>query len=75
MSKVNSTFPELKRHELIFSEESEGLIAEADIDGDGNVNYEEFVTMLLHKKPGAQPAQKWTILLNLDIFVSWYFRW
>ena len=32
-------------------EESEELIAEADIDGDGNVNYEEFVTMLLHKKP------------------------
>jgi calmodulin len=33
-------------------EESEELIREADIDGDGNVNYEEFVTMLLHKKPG-----------------------
>jgi len=33
-------------------EESEELIKEADIDGDGNVNYEEFVTMLLHKKPG-----------------------
>ena len=33
-------------------EESEELISEADIDGDGNVNYEEFVTMLLHKKPG-----------------------
>merc|ERR1712179_375209 len=32
-------------------EESQELIAEADIDGDGNVNYEEFVTMLLHKKP------------------------
>lgn len=28
------------------------MIQEADIDGDGNVNYEEFVTMLLHKKPG-----------------------
>lgn len=26
---------------------------EADIDGDGNVNYEEFVTMLLLKKPGS----------------------
>ncbi len=33
-------------------DESEELISEADIDGDGNVNYEEFVTMLLHKKPG-----------------------
>lgn len=37
-------------------EESEELINEADIDGDGNVNYEEFVTMLLHKKPGAGHA-------------------
>jgi len=36
----------------IYPEESEELISEADIDGDGNVNYEEFVTMLLHKKPG-----------------------
>ena len=32
------------------------MISEADIDGDGNVNYEEFVTMLLHKKPGQQPG-------------------
>ena len=37
---------------FILTEESEELIKEADIDGDGNVNYEEFVTMLLHKKPG-----------------------
>ena len=29
----------------------------ADIDGDGNVNYEEFVTMLLHKKPGGDKQQ------------------
>lgn len=35
-------------------DESLELISEADIDGDGNVNYEEFVTMLLHKKPGQQ---------------------
>ena len=38
-------------------EESEELISEADIDGDGNVNYEEFVTMLLHKKPGQPNIQ------------------
>jgi hypothetical protein len=38
-------------------EESEELIQEADIDGDGNVNYEEFVTMLLHKKPGSHQQQ------------------
>ena len=41
----------------LFSEESEELIREADIDGDGNVNYEEFVTMLLHKKPGTVATQ------------------
>jgi hypothetical protein len=34
------------------------LISEADIDGDGNVNYEEFVTMLLHKKPGGTGLEK-----------------
>lgn len=38
------------------AEESEELISEADIDGDGNINYEEFVTMLLHKKPGSNPV-------------------
>lgn len=35
-------------------DESNELIAEADIDVDGNVNYEEFVTMLLHKKPSQE---------------------
>ena len=46
---------------LLNSEESDELIREADIDGDGNVNYEEFVTMLLHKKPGSSgggPSQQ-----------------
>ena len=39
-------------------EESEELIEEADIDGDGNVNYEEFGTMLLPKKPGSHLNRK-----------------
>ena len=30
-------------------EETDELIAEADIDGDGNVNYEEFVAMLFRE--------------------------
>ena len=29
--------------------ETEELIAEADIDGDGNINYEEFVEMLFRE--------------------------
>ena len=36
----------LKLGEKLSSEECEELINEADIDGDGTVNYEEFVTML-----------------------------
>lgn len=42
-------------------EESEELMEEADIDGDGNVNYEEFVTMLLLKKPGSLNRNESTI--------------
>ena len=32
--------------EKLSSAETQELIQEADLDGDGNVNYEEFVTML-----------------------------
>lgn len=32
--------------EKLTSEETRELILEADLDGDGNINYEEFVTML-----------------------------
>ena len=32
--------------DVLSLEETEELIAEADIDGDGNVNYEEFVAMI-----------------------------
>ena len=34
--------------EVLSVEETEELIAEADIDGDGTVNYEEFVGMLFN---------------------------
>ena len=33
---------------MLSVEETEELIAEADIDGDGTVNYEEFVGMLFN---------------------------
>ena len=54
-------------------EESEELIAEADIDGDGNVNYEEFVTMLLHKKPVRDPLllSFWLFCIDVSATVSW----
>ena len=31
---------------LVISHVTQELITEADLDGDGNVNYEEFITML-----------------------------
>ena len=46
------------RDSCCIAEESAELIEEADIDGDGNVNYDEFVTMLLHKKPGSNNSNK-----------------
>jgi len=38
--------------------ETEELINEADIDGDGNVNYEEFVTMLFKRPHGTTSQEK-----------------
>ena len=35
--------------EVLSEEETDELINEADIDGDGNVNYEEFVAMLFRE--------------------------
>ena len=35
--------------EKLTDEEVAGMIREADIDGDGQVNYEEFVTMMTSK--------------------------
>ena len=35
--------------DVLSEEETDELIAEADIDGDGNVNYEEFVAMLFRE--------------------------
>ena len=35
--------------EVLSEEETDELIAEADIDGDGNINYEEFVAMLFRE--------------------------
>jgi len=44
--------------EKLTTEETEELINEADIDGDGNVNYEEFVTMLFKRPHGSISAEK-----------------
>ena len=38
--------------EVLSQEETEELVAEADIDGDGNVNYEEFVAMIFREASG-----------------------
>jgi len=42
--------------EKLSSEETQELIFEADLDGDGNINYEEFVTMLF--KQSALPSYR-----------------
>jgi len=44
--------------EKLTIEETEELIDEADIDGDGNVNYEEFVTMLFKRPHGSTSSEK-----------------
>merc|ERR550534_2333441 len=38
--------------EKLSADETQELISEADLDGDGNVNYEEFITMLFKKSNG-----------------------
>jgi len=38
--------------EPLSAEETEELINDADIDGDGNINYEEFITILFKGKSG-----------------------
>ena len=43
--------------DILSDEETDELIAEADIDGDGNINYEEFVEMLFRE---------------VDIFLSYF---
>merc|ERR1719474_630371 len=47
----------LKLGEKLTIEETEEMIYEADLDGDGNVNYEEFVTILF-KRPHNTEAEK-----------------
>ena len=37
------------RREELTDEEADELIREADIDGDGQINYEEFVKMMMAK--------------------------
>jgi calmodulin len=44
------------------------MIREADIDGDGQVNYEEFVTMMMSKWGARSPSiETWRFLLKKQI--------
>ena len=49
ISVIDLTDVLLKIGEKLSQEEVEELMSEADIDGDGNVNYEEFVAMLFRE--------------------------
>ena len=42
--------------EKLTSEEINAMIEEADIDGDGQINYEEFYTMMT--------SAKWTFIIS-----------
>ena len=42
-------------------DETEEFLTEADLDGDGNVNYEEFVTMIFKVN---SPESPWLILFS-----------
>ena len=54
LKETNDLFIELSEvmtslGDILSDEETDELIAEADIDGDGNINYEEFVEMLFRE--------------------------
>ena len=42
--------------EKLTDEDVDEMIREADIDGDGQINYEEFVKMMMAKQSGQQNA-------------------
>merc|ERR1712130_115430 len=44
--------------EILSVEEAQEMIEEADMDGDGNVNYEEFVAMIFKGDFGASPTSQ-----------------
>lgn len=44
--------------EKLAPDETQELIKEADLDGDGNINYEEFVTMLFKRPHGISLTEK-----------------
>lgn len=54
--------------EKLTDEEVEQMIKEADLDGDGQVNYDEFVKMMM--------TVRWSIhLIELDKLLLFKFHW
>ena len=53
---------------------SQELIEEADLDGDGNINYEEFITMLfkvnISRNTEVQPAAIFWIFMEYEEFIA-----
>jgi len=47
--------------DVLSSDEAAEFVAEADVDGDGSVNYEEFVNMIFRGSFGASWWERWGV--------------